>query len=279
VRKFIRLYRKEVALGGTVLLVLLAIAAQHEFWTKPGVLPQNVDQSAVSANSGKTASEIVREGYVGTPTRLPVDSGFDGRVSEVYVKDGQSVKAGQPLFKLEAASVQKTGSSAAITQANDNTLRDYNSLLKLYEQGIISRRELENAKTRLEATPQTSNNGQRDPTGPVITRAPIAGVVTDLTATAGNAVQAGQQMLFLGSRQTLEVVVSLEQSELYRVQPGTSATVEVSGVILNGEVAGIFPEVKDNAVAYFLAHINLFNLPVGLLQEGMKVKVQIAVEP
>jgi hypothetical protein len=75
------------------------------------------------------------------------------------------------------------------------------------------------------------------------------------------------------------VVVPLEQKELYWVQPGTSATVEIAGHTLAGEVSSIFPEVKENAISAFLAHITLINPPTGLVQVGMSATVRIDAGP
>ncbi len=279
VRNFIRQHRKAVALSVLTLGVFLAIVVRPDFRAEPDVTPPTVEAPAVPMDKGDTTTGIVRAGHIVHATRLPINSGFDGRVSEVYVKEGETIKAGQPLFKLEASAVQKTTGAAASLPTNETAARDYNRLQKLYEQGIISRRELENAEKRLGAASSNSNPGPGVPAGPVITVAPIAGVVTDLAATADQAVQSGQRLLSLGSGETLAAVVPLEQQELYRVQPGTPVSVEVSGVTVKGEVAGIFPEVKDNALVSFLAHINLVKPPAGLLQPGLTVNVRIETGP
>ena len=280
VGNFIRQHRKAVALSVLALGVFLVIVVRPDFRAESDVTPPTVDTpAAMPTYKVSTETGIVRVGHIVHSTRLPINSGFDGRVLEVYVKEGEMIKAGQPLFKLEASAIQKTVSSAASLPSNETAQRDYNRLQKLYEQGIISRRELENAEKRLGAVPSNSNPGPSIPAGPVITAAPIAGVVSDLAAAADQAVQSGQRLLSLGSGETLAAVVPLEQQELYRVQPGTPVSVEVSGVTVKGEVAGIFPEVKDNAIIAFLAHINLVNPPAGLLQTGLTVNVRIETEP
>ena len=280
VKKFIRRHRKAVALSVLALGVFLVIVVRPDFRGEPDVTPPTMEPPAtVPTDTVITATGIVRTGHIVHSTRLPINSGFDGRISEVYVKEGEMIKAGQPLFKLEASALQKTTGTAASLPSNETAQRDYNRLQKLYEQGMISRRELENAEKRLGAAPSNSNPGPSIPAGPVITAAPIAGVVTDLAVAADLAVQSGQRLLSLGSGETLAAVVLLEQQELYRVQPGTPVSIEVSGVTVKGEVAGIFPEVKENAIVAFLAHINLVKPPAGLLQPGLTVTVRIETGP
>jgi multidrug efflux pump subunit AcrA (membrane-fusion protein) len=105
--------------------------------------------------------------------------------------------------------------------------------------------------------------------------APVDGIVADLAAAAGDAVQAGQQVLALGGGQKLAVVVPLQQSELSLVALGAPVEIAVSGRIVNGKVTAIYPEVRGNAVPYFQAHIGVIDPPAGVLEQGMPVVVRI----
>jgi membrane fusion protein, multidrug efflux system len=276
VREFFQQYRKFLVPAALMLVLLLAVASRHDFGTESGIPLSSVDQpSAVEIVTKKPPTGIERSGYVGTPVLLPIHSGFAGRVSEVYVQEGQAVKAGQPLFKLEAASV---GAATAGPATDENAANDYNRLQKLYEQGIISRRELENAAASKGASQNLSNRQSSTATTAIVT-APIEGIVTALAAAAGNTVQSDQRILSLGSGQTFEVVVPLAQEDLYWVQLGMPATIEISGDTITGQVASIFPEVKDNVLSSFRAHIQLANPPAGSLQIGMAVTVRFDTGP
>ena len=273
---FIRQNRKAVAIAVLALGIILLIVLRGGAPAAPDTAqPPEEQQVAAPGEAGKTPLGIVRAGIVGTPTRMPINSGFDGQINEVHVQEGQHVKAGQPLFTLTATAAARQAAATAAAPANAGASLDYNRLQKLYEQGVISRRELDNAKPRAGTPSASVSAGASVPAGPVVVTSPIEGVVSGLAASAGNAVQSGERMLSLGSGQALEVVVPLAQMELYQVQPGTPATLEISGATVKGEVAGIFPEVKENAVASFLAHINLIDPPAGLLQTGMTVTVRI----
>ena len=278
-KNFIRQYCKVVALAAFVLIVMIVIIARNNSWIGLNFSAKNTDTTTEQTGANNLQTGIVRTGFVRTPVLLPVCSGFAGRISELYVKEGQPVKSGQALFKLEA--IQITGNSPAISTASESALKEYNRFQKLYEQGAISRRELENAATRLSILQKSLPNGQSAAggTAPVITNAPIEGVVTNLAVEAGAAVQVDQPIMSLGSGQSLEVVVPLEQNDLYWVQPGTPATIEAAGHIFVGEVASIFPEIKDNSISSFQAHINLDSFPADLLQVGMSVNVRISSGP
>lgn len=87
--------------------------------------------------------------------------------------------------------------------------------------------------------------------------------------------QAGQQLLSLGSGQEVEAVAQLDQSDLYLVQLGTPAVIEAAQQIIAGQVSRIYPQVAANQISSFLAHIKLTNNPAGLLQAGMPVNIRI----
>ena len=104
------------------------------------------------------------EGVVNNEIRAKIQ----GYITEVYVDEGQFVKAGQPLFKLETnvlsqnADAAKSGISAASANvsaaiANVNAAKanvqaaqvEVNKLIPLVEKNIISNVQLETAKAKL----------------------------------------------------------------------------------------------------------------------------------
>jgi len=238
---------------------------------------------------------IERAGSVVHATMVPVYSEGAGHVSDVYVRLGQAVKAGQPLAKLEmtgggdetmvAPSPASVEVSSAAKDAYENALKDYNKYQKLYEQGAIARKMLETAEARLQSAQagMQSQQGVAAPvrtianlSGPVTIQASIDGTITGSVVAVGSAIQAGQELMALGSGQDVEIVVSLEESELYSIQLGSQAAVEVAGQQLAGQISSIYPEVKDKQIASFMAHIKLLQLPGNVLTPGMPVTVHIA---
>lgn len=277
-KDFIQNYRKPCALAA-LLLALSLLAAVNYPWSKEPEAPK--DSAAISETevAAKPAG-ISRTGLVGTPALVPISAGFSGRISELYVKEGQSVKAGQPLFKLDPAPGSSAAAPSSDLKSNSQTV-EYSRYLKLYEQGVISRRELDAAEARLKGTNKNAPGGQSSGTAPVPTTAtaPVEGVVTHLATASGSAVQADQLILSLGSGQIVEVVVPLEQKELYWVQLGTPVLVEVAGQMIAGEVSSISPEVGENNLVSFRAHIHLIDPPAGLVQIGMSANVRMDVGP
>lgn len=71
-----------------------------------------------------------------------------GYITEVLVDEGQKVRKGQPLFKLETESLDQEAKAA---QANLNVLEvEVNKLIPLVEEGIVSEVQLETARANYE---------------------------------------------------------------------------------------------------------------------------------
>ena len=270
--------RKFVACAALVAIGLFLLTTRYPSSPESTIPPVT---SVLPADADKNKSEIIRTGVIENATLLPVNSGFAGKIVEVYVKNGQPVQVGQALFKLEY-------SMSAATKANDPTGAkkvDSERLKKLYEQGIISRREWENATGVPAPTPKSEGASPSPATSPeriafATANAPIAGIVTGLAVNAENTVQADQRILSIGSGNKLEAVVSLAQDELYKVSLGAPAVIEVAGQTFPSAVISILPELKENQVVAFQARIPIEGADANeALQAGMSATIHIRTMP
>jgi len=98
--------------------------------------------------------------------------------------------------------------------------------------------------------------------------------VIGLSTAIEKTVQTGQQLMVLDSGE-VQVVIYIEQKDLYLVQLGTPATIEVSGQTMLGQVVSIYPELGINNIPSFRTHIKVTNDTGGLLKTGMSVPVRI----
>lgn len=271
-------YRKFVAFAALVAIGLFLFTTRYPSSPERVIPPVT---SALPVDTDQNKSEIIRTGVIENATLLPVNSGFAGKIVEVYVKNGQLVQAGQSLFKLEY-------SAPAATDASNITgvkKVDSERLKKLYEQGIISRREWENATGAQAPSPKSEETSTSPATSPgriavATANAPIAGIVTGLTVNAENTVQADQRILSIGSGNKLEAVVSLAQDELYKVPLGAPAVIEIAGQTFPSAVISILPELKENQVVAFQARIPIDGAEANeALQAGMSATIHIRTMP
>lgn len=308
-KKLFLQYRIHLGLTALFLLVALILASRYGLlplarWTAHIVPRTAVTVTAVPIGTLNKAVPIVRTGTVANPASVPIATEFAGRISEVYVTEGQLVKAGQPLAKLigssEPTPTTTSGTAAPARQTDvpnpqsqasyDSALKDYNRYQKLYEQGAIPRRQVDNAAARLQALQESAANTPDTPAQPpsstntttpgstnggtTTISAPISGIVTGLATTTEQAVQIGQQLMVLDSGE-VQAVIDIEQADLYLVPLGTPATITIAGQALLGQVVSIFPELGTNNIPVFHTHIKVTNDTSSLLKPGMSVNVRI----
>ena len=280
-KKFPRKYRLIIKFAAP--LIALALLAAIGYHLLPASLLQQhsihrppVSLTAVPVRAINKSIYLVRPGTAGNPAIAPIIAEFSGYLSELYVTEGQTVKAGQPLLKIQAPA-ETAGDQAAQGPPNtyEQALQEFNRDQKLYEIGAIPKRQLEAATAKLQQAKAGLTTQQNTATAASATlTAPASGVVTGLPA-PGRAVQAGQQLLVLGSGQEVEIVVQLNQNDLYLVHLGTPVTVEAGQQSVPGQVSRIYPQITENQIPAFLAHIALTPPPAGLLKSGMSVTVHI----
>lgn len=252
-------------------------------------------QSIQAVAIGKMTKPFVltRNGAVEKAAFIPVTADFTGLLTDLYVKEGETVSAGQKigvlkatedtLTEVSAAPQQSAAPSANAQTAYENAQKEVSRLKQLYEIGGVSRKQFEAATARLQTAQEALDNPQPGAAQAVagITKgtavtitAPTSGIIMGLSAVEGGNVQAGQKLLSLGSGQEVEVVVRLSQSDLYLVHLGTPVTVGTAQQTVTGQVAKIYPQIEADQASAFLAHIKLAGNPDGFLQTGMTTTVQ-----
>ncbi len=260
------------ALAVIAIIIALVAAYRLHLAAAPAVPPPPAEEAAVPVAKVDKPAGIVRAGRVERPLALVVTSGYGGRIDELYVSEGQSVKAGQPLYKL-AGTPPAPNNATNVAAAR----QEYEKLRSLYEKGAIARRRVEAAAARLQAAEQSAPPGGAGG-APATVAAPVDGIVADLSVAAGSAVQAGQKVLAIGGGQKIAVTVPLQPNELNVVPLGGEVAVEAAGRTVKGRISAIYPEARADKVPEFTAHIKLLDPPDGL-QEGIPVTIRIDIAP
>jgi cobalt-zinc-cadmium efflux system membrane fusion protein len=168
-----------------------------------------------------------------------------GRVTQVHVRTGDTVKPGQPLVTLdcpEAAAVRAAVKTARVSLHEARLARDRER--RMLEQGVGTERDTLAAETQVAeleaelARAEAAAASVGDESGTtVVLRAPIAGEVISRKATDGMAVQSGGDALVeVGDPADLWIVGDVFERDLPAVRDGARATVEFPS--MQGELAG-----------------------------------------
>src|SRR5690606_32387014 len=121
-------------------------------------------------------------------TSSEVRAKMSGYITEVLVDEGQAVKKGQLLFRLETQTLSQDAEAA---QANVNAAQvEVDRLIPLVEKNIISAVQLENAKAKLAQAKSTFNSIQAN-IGYANIQSPVDGNVGSIRFREGTLVSPG----------------------------------------------------------------------------------------
>lgn len=174
-----------------------------------------------------------------------------GRIVQLFVNMGQSVRAGQPLFEIyspEMAEVQTEFISArsALAQAE----REFRRREELHKRGIAPLRELEEAQTEFEIA-QSEMEGaalklrimgmeEADIGKALVVRSPISGRVVDLAVAPGEFITEPEEpLMIIADLSTVWVTANIQEKDIRFVEPGADVMARFSaypGEIWEGTV-------------------------------------------
>jgi membrane fusion protein (multidrug efflux system) len=156
------------------------------------------------------------------------------RVARVFVAVGDRVAAGAPLVEFERAPFDAAAAAAeaSLTAAQ----RNYERATRLAEAGIVPKKDVDQAAADL-ASVKTAAVSARLAQERGTIHAPIAGVVTHLSAILGASVDPSQAVVGVADPTALDVVLSLSSGVGAQIRPGSAVTI-ATGQDARGEVLG-----------------------------------------
>jgi RND family efflux transporter MFP subunit len=224
----------------------------------------------------------------GTLAPLPdrdaqVAAQVSGRILHVEVREGDRVKAGQTLARVDSAQLidQVHEADAALARVQAERLNAETTLARVqrvFEHGIAARQEVDDAAARAAAA-----RASEAETAAAAKRAhlqleraavvsPLDGVVLKLMKRSGELVDGtpATPILEVGDPAQLELVADAPAPDLVRVKRGDSAAIALSalpGLELHGQVSAVAPSV-DRASGLGVVRVALeapqsATLPVG----------------
>ena len=137
---------------GAIALVSSCVGKEEAPLKQRGPMPFQVTIIPEQTITGYTSYPASIEGIVNSEVRAKIS----GYITDVLVDEGQKVKKGQTLFKLETQSLNQ---DAAAAKANVNAAQvEVDKLKPLVEKNIISSVQLETAKAKLQQAQSTYNS-------------------------------------------------------------------------------------------------------------------------
>ena len=148
--------------------------------------------TAVKIEESEFKHYLELQGNVSTKNLLVLYPEYSGVLSKVYVKEGQKVKKGQILAKIDDAGMSQQVAQLQI-QA-DLAKTTFERQMRLWEQKIGSEIQYLQAKSSYESQQKAVKQAQSQ-LAKTIVRAPFSGTIDDIITEQGSVVASGQSQL------------------------------------------------------------------------------------
>lgn len=199
-----------------------------------------------------------------------------GEVRQIYVEEGDPVKPGQLLARLDGDRLRLT---LAQTDANLRKLeRDYKRTLELAEKGLVPKSTAENTQFDLDALRAAYASAKLELNYTEI-RAPIKGVISLRNIKVGNTIKPNDPTFTVTDLDPLLAYVHVPEKEFRKIAPQQNAEVVVDalgGERFVGSISRISPTV-DPQTGTFRARVEVLD-PSRRLKPGMFARVNIVYE-
>lgn len=209
--------------------------------------PAPVEIAAVKTSV--SATEILAVGSLMSDESVEVTSEAAGRVETIHFEEGNRVKTGDVLVKLDdALSVAELKDAEARLSLAQAT---YDRSRSLQKTGAVARQSYEEARTNLEVA-RAAVELARTRAAMMEVKAPFDGLLGFRTVSVGAYVTAGSKLVNLEKIDELKVAFSVPEVFLAQVTPGQKVEVTVDawpGETYEGSVYAINPHVDVNGRA------------------------------
>ena len=241
-------------------------------------------QNIAIANIAELRSGPGISGSLQPRTEARVRAEIGGQVEQTFAEEGQRVRRGALLARLDDTAVRDAYLSAksAVRTAESslqNAQRNLERSTRLAQAGALPERDLETAQlnatnaegTLADARARLAAAGKQ--LAQTTVRTPISGVISERQADAGDVVQVGAELFRIVDLGSLRLEASVPAAEIDRLKPGMPVEFAVSGFERRfaGRVERINPTV-DPATGQVRIYVTIPNeeesLVAGLFAEG-----------
>lgn len=285
-----------ILLGSAVFIVVLLIVL-----SKMGAIGNKDEGKEVETAVVKeiTLTETVSAtGKVQPEVEVKISSEVSGEIIELPVKEGQAIKRGDLLVRINpdlyesgvsrssaAMSTAKAGLNQAEAQLKE-AKANYDRNKKLFDKGVISKSEWDKIVSAYEVAQAGKQSAYFNvqSAGATVTEAkdnlnrttiysPVDGTISKLDAELGERVVGTQQMtgteiLRVANLNNMEVEVDVNENDIVKIEIGDEANIEVDAY-LKRQFKGVVTSISNSATAGLTAdQVTNFKVKVRILKES-----------
>ncbi len=278
-----------------VLLLLLVVGKSSGLFGKKGNFKQVTTQDVALKEVVETVSAT---GKIQPEVEVKISSEVSGEILELPFKEGQQVKKGDLLVKVNPDLIQSAlnrsqasyqNVKANLEQAEASLKQakaDYERSKALFDKGVISRADWDRAIATFETAEAGRSsayygvqsagatvNEARDNLSRTTIYAPMSGTISLLNVELGERVvgtqqMAGTEILRVANLNNMEVEVDVNENDIVKVNIGDTTIVEVDAY-LKKEFKGIVTEIANSAAGALAAdQVTNFKVKVRIIEES-----------
>ena len=252
------------------------------------------------ASSVANALEIQLVGSVVSDNQKMITSRYMGIVKEMKVSEGDIVKKGQLLYRIDSKEIdsKKEQVELGISQAQlalqmnrnqkNNVLTNLGRFQRLYKKGMVSKYELENLELAAENMDDMVSIAEKqvlqakamkkevmNQYNYLKLRAPNAGVIIMKRLNVGEMAIPGMPGVVLTDLSKLSIIVEISENNLKYINLGKKVTIEIPSINFKstGKIYSIIP--NSNPMTHKFKMKVKFNKKGKSIYPGMYAKVQI----
>ena len=284
----------------TLGIIVIAIVALLVL-SKTGVIgdkKKGKEVEIATTKLGIIVETVSATGKIQPEIEVKISSMVSGEIIELPVKEGQVVKKGDMLVKINAdiyasgykrtvagLSQTKAGLSQADAQFNESK-SNYDRNKQLFDKGIISRFDWDKSVAAFEVAKATKQaayynvqsasatvSEARDNLGRTTIYAPESGTISKLAVELGERVlgtqqMAGTEIMRVANLQNMEVEVDVNENDIVKISVGDSAKVAVDAY-LKKEFKGVVTSISNSASSTLTAdQVTNFKVKVRILKSS-----------
>ncbi|MCB1740326.1 MAG: efflux RND transporter periplasmic adaptor subunit, partial [Gammaproteobacteria bacterium] len=239
-----------------------------------GMPPTAVETASVEITSLDQSVDVI--GTLRADESVTLRPEIAGRIEKILFTEGQQVRKGEPLFRLDAALIR-----ADLNEANANlalSQRSFDRAEDLIDRKLIAQSDYDSARSKLsvDRAKQASARTRLDKS---VIRSPFAGVVGLRQVSVGEYVSVGQALVDVVSIDPIKLEFAVPELYLSQVKVGQAVNLRADafpGERFAGEVYAVAPQI-DLATRSLTVRARVPN-PDGKLRPGQFSSVSLVLD-
>jgi len=247
-----------------LLVVALAAGAAFLLWRNH---PREVEVAAV--RSGRAVDLVYATGYVESDQPVSISSRLTAPVTEVLVREGDRVAAGQPLILLDDSEQRGLLEQAAAQRRNAELTEQ--RTLALYAKGWVTRAARDTAVAAAQSA-RAAEQAAKARLGQNVIRAGGSGIILKRDVEPGDLAVPSRVLMTFGDPARMRVTATVDERDIMRVKPGQKALMSSDAWrdrVIEGMVRSVTPGGDPNQRSFRvrLGVTQAMELPYGLTLE------------